>query len=65
MSAALTPPTFRGPLAPQFESFLAYRQDLRTCHEHVWVAVRHLDGFLLQHAPTATSMTEPLRGRGW
>jgi site-specific recombinase XerD len=33
-------------LAPQFESFLAYRQNLRTCHEHVGVALRHLDGFL-------------------
>jgi integrase/recombinase XerD len=64
MNAAHTRQTFVGPLASQFEAFLAYRQDLRTYHAHVGVAVRHLDQFLHQHAATATSLTEPLL-RSW
>lgn len=64
MKAAHMPPTFFGPLASQFEAFLAYRQDLRTSHEHVSVALRHLDRFLHHHAATATSITEPLL-RAW
>lgn len=56
--------TFPGPLARQFDAFLAYRQDLRTRHEHVGVALRHLDRFLLTRAATASRLTEPLL-RAW
>ena len=64
MSARPRRLTFDGPLAHQFEAFLAYRRDLRICHEHVGVALRHLDQFLQTHAATTTSLTEPLL-RAW
>lgn len=51
---------FRGPLARAFEAFLAFRQDLVTCHEHLWVALRHLDRFLMQRAPDVQELTRPL-----
>jgi hypothetical protein len=56
--------TFAGPLALQFDAFLAYRHDLRTRHEHVGVVLRHLDRFLLTRAATASRLTEPLL-RAW
>lgn len=52
--------TFRGPLARDFDAFLAFRQDLATCHEHLGVALRHLDRFLVQRAPDAPDLTRPL-----
>src|SRR2546422_8198636 len=51
---------FQGPLAREFEAFLAFRQDLMTCHEHLRVALRHLDRFLVQHAPDARDLTRSL-----
>jgi integrase/recombinase XerD len=55
---------FTGPLARQFEAFVAFRRDLRTCHEHLGVALRHLDRFLVTTAPTAAALGEPLL-RAW
>ncbi len=52
--------TFRGPLACDFEAFLAFRQDLATCHEHLRVALRHLDRFLTQRAACVQELTRPL-----
>ena len=51
---------FRGPLAHEFKAFVAYRQALATCHEHVLVTLHHLDRFLVAHAPTATGLTGAL-----
>src|SRR6266849_2934139 len=51
---------FRGPLARHFDAFLAFRQDLATCHEHLRVALRHLDRFLIQRAPDVHDLTRPL-----
>ena len=44
---------FSGPLAQDFEAFLAYRRDLRTFHAHLGVTLRHLDRFLARHAAAA------------
>ena len=52
--------SFRGPLARDFEAFLAFRQDLATCHEHLRVALRHLDRFLTQRAAYVQDLTRPL-----
>ena len=57
---ARAPAVFHGPLAREFEVFLAFRQDLATCHEHLRVALRHLDRFLIQHAPDAHDLTRSL-----
>jgi integrase/recombinase XerD len=51
---------FHGPHARGFEAFLAFRQDLATCHEHLRVALHHLDRFLAQRAPDAHELTHPL-----
>ncbi len=51
---------FRGPLARGFDAFLAFRQDLATCHEHVRVALHHLDRFLVQRGSDAHELTRPL-----
>ncbi len=51
---------FRGPLARDFEAFLAFRRDLATCHEHLRVALRHLDRFLMQRAADVLALTRPL-----
>jgi integrase/recombinase XerD len=58
----VSPPAgpFRGPLARDFEAFLAFRQDLATCHEHLRVALRHLDHFLTQRAAYFQELTRPL-----
>jgi integrase/recombinase XerD len=58
----VSPPAgpFRGPLARDFEAFLAFRQDLATCHEHLRVALRHLDRFLTQRAADVQELTRPL-----
>jgi integrase/recombinase XerD len=58
----MSPPAgaFRGPLARHFDAFLAFRQDLATCHEHLRVALRHLDRFLIQRAPAVHDLTCPL-----
>ena len=58
----MSPPagSFRGPLARDFEAFLAFRQDLATCHEHLRVALRHLDRFLTQRAAYVQELTRPL-----
>src|SRR5437899_12453631 len=60
MSARRPAAPFRGPLAGGFAAFLAFRQDLATCHEHLAVALRHLDRFLAQRAPEAHALTRPL-----
>jgi integrase/recombinase XerD len=60
MSARRPAAPFRGPLAGDFEAFLAFRQDLAACHEHLAVALRHLDRFLAQRAPEAHALTRPL-----
>jgi len=60
MRTPLPAAAFRGPLARAFEAFLAFRQDLATCHEHLRVALRHLDRFLVQRAPDAHDLTRPL-----
>ena len=60
MSAHLPTAAFHGPLARDFEAFLAFRQDLATCHEHLRVALRHLARFLVQHAPDARDLTRSL-----
>jgi len=57
---ARAPAVFQGPLAREFEVFLAFRQDLATCHEHLRVALRHLDRFLIQHAPDTHDLTRSL-----
>jgi integrase len=62
MSAAANLPMFQGPLARECDAFLAYRRDLATCHEHVVVALRHLDRFLVAHAPDASTLTRQLLG---
>jgi integrase len=51
---------FRGPMARDFDAFLGFRQDLGTCHEHLRVALRHLDLFLTQHAAHIQELTRPL-----
>jgi hypothetical protein len=51
---------FRGPLAQSFDAFLICRRDLATCHEHVRVALHHLDRFLVQRAPDVHELTRPL-----
>jgi integrase/recombinase XerD len=58
----MSPPAgaFRGPLARHFDAFLAFRQDLATCHEHLRVALRHLDRFLIQRAADVHDLTRPL-----
>lgn len=60
MSTPRPAAAFRGPLACAFEAFLAFRQDLATGHEHLRVALRHLDRFLVQRAPDARDLTRPL-----
>lgn len=60
MTPAADLPTFQGPLARECDAFLAYRRDLATCHEHVVVALRHLDRFLAVHAPDASTLTRPV-----
>jgi integrase/recombinase XerD len=57
---ARSPEAFHGPLARDFDAFLAFRHDLATCHEHLRVALRHLDRFLVQHAPHAEDLTGSL-----
>jgi len=52
--------SFRGPLARDFEAFLAFRQDLATCHEHLRVALRHLDRFLTHRAAYVQELKRPL-----
>jgi integrase/recombinase XerD len=51
---------FRGPLARGFDAFLAFRRDRATCHEHLHVALRHLDDFLVQRDPDAHELTRAL-----
>lgn len=58
MSAPSGP--FLGPLARDFEAFLAFRQDLATYHPHLRVALRHLDRFLMQRAAYVQDLTRPL-----
>jgi site-specific recombinase XerD len=60
MSPRLRPAAFQGPFARELEAFLAYRRDLATYHEHVAVALRHLDQFLAEHVPDAHEVTPPL-----
>lgn len=57
---APSPGAFHGPLAREFDAFLAFRHDLATCHEHLRVALCHLDRFLVQHAPDAQDLTGSL-----
>jgi integrase len=56
MAARRATPLFSGPLAEEFEQFLDYRRGLRTAHEHLVVALCHLDRFLLGHASKATEL---------
>jgi len=60
MSPQATAPTFHGPFARACEAFLAYRRDLATYHDHVPVVLRHLDQFLVAHAPGAHELSRPL-----
>lgn len=60
MSPRAMAPTFRSPFAREIEAFLAYRRDLATYHEHLSVALRHLDRFVADHAPDAPALTQPL-----
>lgn len=51
---------FSGPLAPEFEAFLAFRRDLGTYDPHLRVRLQHLDRFLAQRAPEARELTGSL-----
>jgi site-specific recombinase XerD len=56
----MTAHSFQGLLARNFEAFLAYRRDLATHHQHISVVLRHLDRFLVEHAPNAQAITNSL-----
>lgn len=60
MSARTPVPWFRSALTASLAAFLVYRQGLGTCHEHLGVALRHLDRFLLGAAPGARSLDREL-----
>lgn len=51
---------FQSAFAEAWRAFLAYRRDVATFHAHLPVVLRHLDQFLVAHAPGTHTLTPPL-----